>query len=85
MFSLIGNPVAEIRAIPRGDDTTRDLAVGLFGDCRDFGDTAVGLSALTASNELFAGVYMTVNRHPDEFEGVATGNIGKGWGVGPSN
>ena len=43
MFSLIGNPVAEIRAIPRDDDKTRDLAVGLFRDDRDFGDTAVGL------------------------------------------
>ena len=41
MSSLIGNPVAEIRAIPRHDHKTRDLAVGFFRDERDFGDTAV--------------------------------------------
>ena len=50
MFSLIGNPVAEIRAIPRDD---RDLAVGLFRDDRDFGDAAVGLSALHGQERAF--------------------------------
>jgi P4 family phage/plasmid primase-like protien len=81
MFWLIGNPVAEIRAIPRPGDKNRDLSVGLFNDGRDFGDQAVGLSSRTAPNELFAGVYMIVNRLADPFLDAATGIMGKGWGT----
>lgn len=81
MFGLIGNPFAEIRAIPRHDDKTTDLAVGLFRNARDFGDTAVGLSSLLGTKIIYAGVYVTVNEITDDLASNATGTMGRGWGI----
>src|SRR3990172_8095512 len=81
MFSLIGNPVAEIRAIPPHDDMTRDLAVGLFRDYREFGDAAVGLSSLMGQEGRYAGVYMTVNQLAEQLLSQATATMGKGYGI----
>ena len=64
MFTLLGNPVVEIRAIPR--DRSERPETQFFDDPDAFAETATGLSFHTEGSQVHAGVYMTINRIRDD-------------------
>jgi len=68
MFSIIGNPVVEVRALVRhvGPGRPPNPYIAFFDNAKEFAETAGGLSFHGTGDEVKSGVFMTINRIKDE-------------------
>jgi len=85
MYRILGNRVVEIRALRRGDHLQRAPSIGYFNNADDFADTAAGLSSAAEGDDLFSGVFMTINRLDDFFDELATNMVSPGKGARDSH
>ena len=68
MFSILGNPVVEVRALFRhaGPGRPPNPFIAIFDNTEEFAETASGSSFHAMGSEVKSGVFMTINRIKDE-------------------
>ena len=81
MYRILGNRVVEIRALRRSDHPQRAPSIGYFNNADDFGDTAAGLSSAAEGDNVFSGVFMTINQLDDFFGELVTNMVSPGKGT----
>jgi len=85
MYRILGNRVVEIRALRRDDHPQRAPSIGYFDNADDFGDTAAGLSSAAEGDNVFSGVFMTINQLDDFFGELVTNMVSRGKGTRDSH